>query len=98
MSLLIILERARAGEDVAVAHLRRIAQYQGTRYRPWARTALEAETLDQALWSALWEALQRHPPKALQHLDRRESSEPEPVNPQADHPKGSRCVQRDKKD
>jgi hypothetical protein len=81
VSLLTTLDRARAGEDAAVAHLRRIAQGQGTRYRQWTQTALEAETLDQALWSALWEALQTHPPKALRSLNGRGSSEPELVNP-----------------
>lgn len=98
MSLLIILDRARAGENAAVADLRRIAQCQGTRYRPWARTAMEAESLDQALWSALWEALHTHPPKALLIVDRRWSSEPGPVNTKKDQPKYSRCISRDKKD
>ena len=54
-------------------------QPQVTRYRPWARTGIEAEALDQALWSALWEALHTHPPKALLIGNRRWSGELGPV-------------------
>jgi hypothetical protein len=64
-----------------VADLHRMVQRQGARYRPWTRTALEGETLDQALWSALWEALQTHPPKAVQALEGGRVRESGPVNP-----------------
>ena len=87
MSLLTTLDHARAGEAAAWGDLFRSLQPQVMRYRPWARTAMEVEALDQALWSALWEALHTHPPKALQPLNERRACDLALVNIKDDQPK-----------